>query len=177
MTHIIHENYITVKRSLYGEIGIFIGNKPAIMYHGEKIEFINDIKLFFDEIQESNSEVIELHIGAFDTDGNYGEIGKPSGNFGSNMWCRVKVAGKDASPNSWVFCCKCKSVGNGIKSCVYECVELVCRNAYFQTKVVSAANTAKDAKILSNIPNTEYITGTNAGVYVREAIATHYRGR
>ena len=176
MKIITNEGYITIKREPNGEIGIFIGDKPAMIYHGAKIEFIDDIKCFFNEIQDSNSEVSELHIGAFDTDGIYGKIGTPSGNFGPNMWCRVKVAGKDASPNSWVFCCTRKMINKSIESGVYECAELVCRNAYFQSKVVNAANTATDAETISNIPDSECITVNRNGIFVGGTPATYYRG-
>ncbi len=144
MTDIPNTKYITIKSN-----GIFLGSKPATAYQGANIEYINDIKSFFSEIQESNSEIAELHIGAFDTDGDYGKSGIPSGEIGSNIWCRAKITGKDAAPDTWIFCRRYKMVSSYMNLFVYECAELVCRNAYFQTKVISAAIMAKEPRTVS----------------------------
>ena len=43
MTNIPDTEYITVKRDEKGDVGIFVGGKPATTYRGEKIDYINYI--------------------------------------------------------------------------------------------------------------------------------------
>ena len=58
MTDIPNTNYFTVNKD-----GIFVGGKPAMTYHGERIYALDDIRADFAEIQRQNIKIEEFHVG------------------------------------------------------------------------------------------------------------------
>jgi len=96
MSDIPNTEYITINKD-----GIFVGGKPATHYHGVEILFIDETKILFAKIQKKHPEISELHVGAFETSGAYAKPGNPSGKFGPNSWCRVKL--QDGRLGPWVF--------------------------------------------------------------------------
>lgn len=96
MSDIPNTEYITVNKD-----GIFVGGKPTGLYHGRKIHHVDDIKHYFHTAQEFMPSIAELHFGAFETPGEYAQIGNPSGKFGPNSWCRAKL--KNGRVGPWIF--------------------------------------------------------------------------
>lgn len=97
MTDIPNTEYITVNKD-----GVFVGSKPATTFNGRKICHLDCLKADFAETQKQNSEIQELHVGAFLTKGTFfAESGKPSGTLGASAWCRVKLY--DGRLGPWVF--------------------------------------------------------------------------
>ena len=157
MTEIPNDRYITVKRDEKGEIVVLVGDKPATTYHGEKIWNIEFVKETFAWMQEQNPEIEEFHIGAFATRGKYAEVGNPSGEFGPNLWCRVKKKGSSSA--SWVFSNPYGSAAYCAYDCASYCAYGVRRNAAFRSAVFGSAmdkgNTKNDnAQSVSKKPKT-----------------------
>ena len=96
MSDIPNTEYITINKD-----GIFVGGKPATIYRGEKIVDVDNVKNNFVNIQKNYPQIAELHVGAFATSGKFTKPGNPSGKFGLNEWCRVKL--QDGRVGSWVF--------------------------------------------------------------------------
>ena len=109
MTNIPNTEYITIDKD-----GVFVGGVHATHYRGAKIAFIDDVKRFFNNIQKKYPSVRELHIGTFDTKGNYAEPGRPSGKSGLKAWCRVMFS--DGKVGNWVF-----FRGTVPSFCAYNC--------------------------------------------------------
>ncbi len=152
MANIPNTEYITVNAN-----GIFVGDKPATTYHGEKIWNIEYVKETFAWMQEQNPKIEEFHIGAFATCGKYAEVGNPSGEFGPNAWCRVKKKGAFASP--WVFGFTRGSAAFCAFYCANYCSYYVRDHASFRSAVFGAAidkgNTKNDnAQSVSKKPKT-----------------------
>lgn len=58
MADISNAEYITINGN-----GIFVGGKPAMTYHGERIYALDDIRADFAEIQRQNIKIEEFHVG------------------------------------------------------------------------------------------------------------------
>lgn len=122
MANIPNTEYITVKRDKNGQVGIFVGGKPATKYRGEYIYQADYVKDVFAWMQNQSPEIEEWHIGAFATAGKYAEVGNPSGNFGPNAWCRVKF--KNGKLGAWVFRGTYSSAANCALDCAYYCADV-----------------------------------------------------
>ena len=99
---IADNDYITIN-----DKGLFIGDKPAIFYCGEKICFPNVVVKMFQDVKgrvhdKYNRELVELHCLSSETYGVLcGTIGNPSPKHGSYSWLRSKFADGKMSP--WVY--------------------------------------------------------------------------
>lgn len=138
MVDIPNTEYITVKRDKNGQVGIFVGGKPATTYRGEKIYNADKVKKYFAWMQEQNPNITEIHIGAFETPGEYAKPGNPDGIFGPNGWCRVKF--ENGKLGAWVFYYTSSSAANCAGYCAINCAEFVRHYASFRSAVFSAAN-------------------------------------
>lgn len=157
MTEIPNDRYITVKRDDKGQVGVFVGGKPATHYRGEKICNIDYVKEVFAWMQEQNPEIEEFHSGAFETRGEHAKPGNPNGVFGPNAWCRVKKKGASASP--WVFHYTSSSAAYCAYYCALHCARYVQGSALFRDAVLGSAidkgNTKNDnAQSVSKKPKT-----------------------
>ena len=101
MADIPNTAYITVKRNKNGEVGVFVGGKPATHYRGVNIYDINYVKDIFAWIQGQNPNITELHVLSSETSGGYATVGNPSSTHGIYAWCRVKY--KDGQFGGWFF--------------------------------------------------------------------------
>ena len=117
MTNIPDTEYITVKRDEKGDVGVFVGGKPATTYRGEKIDYIEYIKEVFAWMQEQNPDITEFHIMSSETNGEHAKSGEPSSKTGNNSWCRVVT--RDITPVSWVLILKRQSANVGAFLCAY----------------------------------------------------------
>ena len=144
MTDIPNTKYITVKRDDKGQIGIFVGGKPAETYLGIRIYNVDNVKKYFAWMQEQNPNITEFHIGAFETIGNFMKTGKPSGKCGRNAWCRV-VSG-DIIPSSWVFSYTYSTADFCAYYFAYNCAYNVRSNASFRSAVLGAVIDKQNTK-------------------------------
>ena len=153
MVDIPNTEYITVKRDKNGQVGIFVGGKPATTYRGEEIYEADYVKDVFACMQKQNPEIEEFHIGAFETRGEYAKPGNPDGVFGPNAWCRVKYKNGDVGP--WVFVNDCGSAANCAGRCVFLCASSIRESASFRAALCgpiekSNANLAMTQNALTN---------------------------
>ena len=114
MSEIPNTKYITINKD-----GVFVVDKPATCYRGKQIIAMDDIKENFVAIQKQNPNVQELHVGAFETEGKYSKPSTPSGKFGRNAWCRVKLF--DGRLGPWVFHYTYSSASGCARFCAYNC--------------------------------------------------------
>lgn len=137
MTNIPDTEYITVKRDVKGQVGVFVGDKPATTYHGEKICNIDYVKEVFAWMQEQNPEIEEFRIGAFETRGEHAKPGNPNGVFGPNAWCQVKF--KNGKLGAWVFSNTSSSAASCARFCAHYCAANVRGGASFRDAVLGSA--------------------------------------
>lgn len=155
MAYIPNTEYITINKN-----GFFIGDKEVVgiyegteekketLFHGHTIyatkSFAAGFTRFdnwFESIQRHIPNIEEIHVGAFDTKATKYEQGFPSGKFGKNTWCRIKLKDKDATYSPWVFyyehCADWASVSHGGLYCVKE----LANGPEFRSALLKAANT------------------------------------
>ena len=145
MTDIQNTEYITINGN-----GIFVGGRPSMMYRGEKIRYINLIKINFATAQRQNPNMQELQIGAFETKGKFAKQGNPSGNVGMNIWCRAKL--DDGQLGPWVFYCDAfNSNAERLGRCIRFCINDVNHNTVMRSAVLDF--TRKDSINTENKQN------------------------
>ncbi len=126
--------YITVKRDENGQVGIFVGGKPATHYRGVKINDINYVKDAFAGIQKQNPNITELHGLSSETSAM---VGNPSPEHGRYAWCRVK--NNDGKLGGWVFAYAYASAADCAYDCAYICAFNVLAYATFRRAVLVTA--------------------------------------
>lgn len=155
MVYIPNTEYITIN-----ENGFFIGNKEVVgyyeetedkkltLFHGHEMyatqSFVAGFVRFgdwFKSIQSRIPDIEEIHAGAFDTTGERNKQGFPSGKIGANLWCRIKLKGKDATYNPWVFRKTSYAVGSCVSTAGLYCVKQLANEPDFASAVLQAANT------------------------------------
>ncbi len=143
MTDIKNTEYITVNAN-----GVFVGGKTATTYRGQKVydtdyvKYNTDyMKRVFAWMQEQNPNIIEFHIGAFVTPGEYAKPGNPDGVFGPNAWCRVKY--KNGNLGAWVFFYAYGSAADCASYCAGNCAYSVRNYASFRSAVFDLGDKQK----------------------------------
>ena len=154
MVYIPNTEYITIN-----ENGFFIGDKKVIgerNYNGEKPTLFHGHTIYatesfatgyvrfgdwFKSIQKRIPDIEEIHAGAFDTTGERNKQGFPSGKIGANLWCRIKLKGKDATYNPWVFRETYYNVGRCVSTAGFYCVKDLVNEPDFAAAVLQAAKT------------------------------------
>ena|GEM_PF-4286149 len=133
--------YITVKRDENGQVGIFVGGKPATHYRGVNIYDINYVKDIFAWIQEQNPNITELHVLSSKTWGKFAKVGNgnPSFEHGENAWCRVK--NNDGKLGDWVFCDECC-----VNLCALNCARYLRWHPAFQRAVLGTFDNGQNGK-------------------------------
>ena len=124
--------YIVVK-----EDGIFFKDKSTKHYLGEKVVFPDDALNLFKQIQQKNSNILELHVLSSETPGNRAEKGNPSEKTGIYSWCRIKLANEEVGP--WVCCDKYKTLKACSRQSVFYCVFNVLHNKQLQNSLLGTA--------------------------------------
>ena len=114
MTNISNTEYITIN-----ENGIFVGDKPATHYRGEKIGYTKEDMGFFRTIKRQYPDLEELHILSSETHGYIGLIGNPSAKHGPNAWCRGKFS--NGIIGQWVSADTPGSVANCVRYSIVAC--------------------------------------------------------
>lgn len=141
MANIPNTEYITVKRDENGQVGIFVGGKPATHYRGETIRYSNAVRESFADIQRLNKNVAELHVLSSETRGEYVEPGNPSGKHGPNTWCRVKF--ENGNLGAWVFSGTIGSTAGYAYGCAYAGAYFVRAHASFRSAVFDLGDKQK----------------------------------
>jgi len=118
MIDISNTEYITINKD-----GVFVGGKPATVYHRKAISFLDKIKANFAALRNENPELQELHVGAFETKGVFAKKGNPSEVFGKNAWIRVKMS--DGRLGNWAFCNTFGSASGCACYCANYCGSIV----------------------------------------------------
>ena len=155
MAYIPNTEYITINKN-----GFFIGDKEVVgiyegtegkketLFHGHKIyatkSFTAGYTRFYDwfeSIQRHIPNIEEIHVGAFDTQATKYEHGFPSGKFGTNTWCRIKLKNKDATYSPWVFYFEHYSDSSCVGDGGLYCVKGLANEPDFAAAVLKAANT------------------------------------
>ena len=149
MAYIPNTEYITINKN-----GFFISDKQVIgeknikglketLFHGCSIEAMDgyneDFDGWFSYVQSLVPAIEEIHVGAFNTQGKYGQIGYPSGVFGAKVWCRIKLKGKDATAKPWVLSLDSCSVRNAVLNGGIYCIKEFVKPE-FVSMVLQAAN-------------------------------------
>ena len=137
MANIPNTEYITVKRDENGQVGIFVGGKPATTYRGVKINDINYVKNTFAWIQKHYQNITELHVLSSETSGYFATVGNPSPEHGRYAWCRVK--NNDGKLGGWVFAHAYTSAADCAYICAISCAYTVRANAAFRRAVLVTA--------------------------------------
>ena len=104
MSEIPNTKYITINKD-----GLFVVDKPATCYRGKQIIAMDDIKENFVAIQKQNPNA----------EGKYSKPSTPSGKFGRNAWCRVKLF--DGRLGPWVFHYTYSSASECAGHCAANC--------------------------------------------------------
>ena len=131
--------YITINVN-----GIFVGDKPATHYRGEKMKFLNSAISTFGSIRvEINPNVQELHVLSSKTRGRRGQTGKPSAKSGESVWYRVKF--NDGTVSDWVYL---TSQGGGPSVAAYICAHDALYSLQFRP-VISPHKAEKTEETLS----------------------------
>ena len=134
MSDIPNTEYITVKRDKKGQVGIFVGGKPATKYRGEDIYDIEYVKNIFKWMQGQNSEIAEFHIMSSETRGKHAVAGNPSEKHGPNAWCRAKFNNGRVSP--WVFVTEYYLMNECASRCAYQSLDNVRISAQMRSAVL-----------------------------------------
>lgn len=164
MVDIPNTEYITVKRDKRNKIDIYVGDKTSTEYHGQEIYYTNYVKEVFAWMQEQNPEIEEFRIGAFDTPGEYAKVGSPSGKYGPNAWCGVKLRSGGAA---WVFYYTSSSAACCAYDCAYYCARNVRAISVFRSAVFGAANEKQNAltNALKDTDLSQFIGTHKIGAY------------
>lgn len=153
MTNIPDTEYITVKRDVKGQGGIFVGGKPTTTYRGKGIYNTDLVKRVFVWMQEHNPNIAEFHIGAFVALGEDAKLGNPDGAFGSKAWCRVKykngILGAWVSPNAYGSSADCA------RDCAYYCAFYVRADSAFRAAVFGATIEKQNVNPMAKSKNPE----------------------
>ena len=137
MADVPNTAYITVKRNKNGEVGVFVGGKPATRYRVAIIYDINYVKKAFADMQKENPNIMEWHVMSSETRGKFPMVGNPSSTHGSNAWCRVK--NNDGKLGGWVFGGTSTSATYCAAHCAYYCALYVRADAAFRRAVLVTA--------------------------------------
>ena len=177
MTDIPNTAYITIKfcwcyyyvnhDDRFWGIGTFVGGHYVVKYHGQTMyeyhgeardtytHLFNNSEYKFSDIYPriARGSITEVHVGAFETRGEYAKPGNPDGVFGPNAWCRVKYKNGDLGP--WVFVNDCGSAANCAGRCVFLCASSIRESASFRAALCgpiakSNANLAMTQNALTN---------------------------
>lgn len=155
MAYIPNTEYITINKN-----GFFIGDKEVVgihegtkgkketLFHGHTIYATESFAVgytrfdnWFESIQRRIPNIEEIHVGAFDTKATKYEQGFPSGKFGKNTWCRIKLKDKDATYSPWVFYYDHLSDWDCVSRGGRDCVKDLVNEPDFVAAVLDAANT------------------------------------
>ena len=98
--------------------GVFLGNKVADMYRGEKLDkyHIQDARKSFNvenDILSRRQYFSELYVMTSETSGIFSIAGNPSLNHGRYIWVRAKKLGGTVS--DWTYLCELKSPSDAAK--------------------------------------------------------------
>ena len=155
MVYIPNTEYITINKN-----GFFIGDKEVVgvyegtegkketLFHGHKIHATQSFAVgyirfyhWFESIQRHIPNIEEIHVGAFDTQATKYEQGFPSGEFGANTWCRIKLKDKDATYSPWVFYFDHGADWAAVSRGGQYCVKDLANEPEFRSALLKAANT------------------------------------
>ena len=131
MPYIPNTEYISITKD-----GLFVGGKPATHYRGQPIKLTEEIQYYFILAQQSNPNTKELHVGAFDTVGEFAIPGIPSGKDGINIWARRKT--DNGRLGDWVF-----NDVTPVTLCAFRCIY----DLYLYNKFRSAVNKEKTLRL------------------------------
>ncbi len=131
MSYIPNTKYISITKD-----GLFVGGKTATHYCGYPIKLTEETQNYFILAQQSNPNMKELHVGAFDTVGEFAIPGTPSGKDGINIWARIKM--NNGRLGNWVF-----SDVTPVTLCAFRCIY----DFYLYDKFRSAVNKEKTPQL------------------------------
>jgi len=172
-------------------IGAFVGGHHVGKYHGQTIyEYNADARDYNAEARDAytrlfnNSEynfsdiypriasgsITEVHVGAFETRGEYAKPGNPDGVFGPNAWCRVKYKNGDLGP--WVFVNDCGSAANCARRCVFLCASSIRESASFRAALCGPIEKSNANLAMTQNALTKALKDTD----LSELIGTHKIG-
>ena len=151
MSEIKDTDYITVKRGQDGQIGVFVGGKPATTYRGQEIYDIDYVKRVFEWMEKQCPNIAEFHIMSSITSGEYAETGNPLPGKSDDdknaiyAWCRIVLNDSSAAP--WVFYDALGSAGLCAYNCAHHCAYAVRDAASFRSAVLGFVTNTKDRSI------------------------------
>ena len=150
MSEIKNTDYITVKRGQDGQIGVFVGGKPATTYRGQEIYDIDYVKRVFEWMEKQCPNIAEFHIMSSITSGEYAETGNPLPGKSDDdknaiyAWCRIVLNDSSAAP--WVFSRTYWFATVCARLCAAQCANYVHGYASFRSAVLGFA--AKQPKVI-----------------------------
>lgn len=117
--------------------GVFLGNKPADTYRGEKLDkhHIQDaIKTFTVEsdILSRQQYFSELYVMTSETSGIFSIAGNPSIKHGKYIWARVKKLGGTVS--DWTYLCEHKNPSDAAKYAICSVMTGINLGVLFEQK-------------------------------------------
>ena len=133
MTDIPATKYIRIN-----EKGVFCVGGPTCHHNGYKILNIDKAKKDFANIKKICPQLEELHIGTFETKGEYAKPGNPSEKNGQNSWCRAKFCNGDTG--NWVCVADLLSDFICSRYFVQDCIESMCLDSVLQSAVLVHKN-------------------------------------
>ncbi len=140
MTDIPVTKYIIIN-----EKGAFIGSEPTWHHNGYLILNIDKAKRDFANIKKVYPHVKELHVGTFETKGDYAQPGKPSEKNGTNSWCRAKFCNGDVS--NWVAVNEFPSDFVCSRYFVQDCTDAIWADADLQSAILKQYEPVNAIKI------------------------------
>ena len=142
--------YVTVN-----EKGVLVGGTPVTYYNGTKMIGIGNAQKDFANIKKVYPYVEELHIGLFESRGQYAQLGNPSGK-GLNSWCRAKFC--DGSVGKWVAL-----YGSPVPEICYSVFVSCCCNVLASERIFQSA-------VLKQYKATKVIETSNSGLPVEQKV-------
>lgn len=124
MSEISKKDYITVNAK-----GIFVDDKPATEYRGERIDNIDYIKRSFSLMQRQNPSIEEFHVMSSVTPGEHSMFGIPSPKHGQNAWCRIVY--RTGKVGGWMF----DVADISKKDCAIDCATQCIAYASFRARL------------------------------------------
>ena len=152
MEYIPDTEYVTINKN-----GFFIGGKKVIGMNNTKESeptkfhrcgisamdaFGEGFCLWFECAKSQIPMLEEIHVGAFDTEGELYQIGYPSGKLGKNVWCRIKLScEEDVTTNPWVLHHDSFALWHAISHIGDYALKDITNRPEFRSALLKAANT------------------------------------
>ena len=145
LKQITNEDYITITRD-----GVFVGGKPARMYHGKYISKLETVKHMF--FSPGTADLLEIRVMQSDTYGIPFKSGKPEPSvFGNYVWMQV-VSKYGVSP--WIFRLRSDAKNDVAETCAFNAAWTIEQHKNWRDCLLDASKNGQEEAVKEKTLNT-----------------------